>query len=70
MYSHEIENLLRFKNYLLNNEEYLYIIKSSPQINQIKYDNFVKVFEMWTSDNYYFKYKVYHKNDLTKKRMF
>lgn len=69
MYSHEIENLLRLKNYLLNNEEYLSMVKTSPQINHIRYNDYSKFFEMWTKDNYSFKFKVYYKYDLTKKRM-
>lgn len=62
MYSYEIEQLLKIRNYLINSEEYLNIMKSSPQIDHVKYSPYTDEFETWTSDNYYFKYKVYRKD--------
>jgi hypothetical protein len=62
MYSHEIEQLLKIRNYLINSEEYLNIMKSSPQIDHVKYSSYTDEFETWTSDNYYWKYKVYIKD--------
>lgn len=63
MYSHEIKQLLELKNYLLDRKEANKIlnIKDSPQINHIKYNTYDDNFEMWTSDNYYFKFKVKRK---------
>lgn len=61
MYSHEIEQLLKIRNYLINSEEYLNVMKTSPQINEVKYSPYSDDFETWTSDNYYWKYKVYIK---------
>ena len=60
MYSHEIKQLLELKNYLLDRKEANKIlnIKDSPQINHIKYNTYDDNFEMWTTDNYYFKFKV------------
>lgn len=58
MYSWEIDNLLRLRNYLIENKEYLEIVWNSPQISYLKYDPFTKDYEMWTSDNFYWKYKV------------
>lgn len=60
MYSHEIKQLLELKNYLLDRKEANKIlnIKDSPQINHVKYNQDTTYFEMWTSDNYYFKFKV------------
>jgi hypothetical protein len=60
MYSHEIEELLRVKNYLLNRKEYNRIsdLKNNPQINHIKYDTFNDNFEIDTNDNYHFKVKI------------
>lgn len=55
MYSYEIENLLKLKNYLVSVQEYLDIIKS-PQIDHIKYEN--DTFNMWTNDNYNFTLKI------------
>lgn len=63
MYSHEIKQLLELKNYLLDRKEANKIlnIKDSPQINHVKYNQDTTDFEMWTSDNYYFKFKVKRK---------
>lgn len=58
MYSHEIDQLIKLRNYLIENEEYMEIVLNSPQISYLKYNTFTKDYEMWTSDNYYWKYKV------------
>jgi hypothetical protein len=55
MYSYEIENLLKLKNYLVSIQEYLEIIKS-PQIDHIKYEN--DMFYLWTNDDYKFTLKI------------
>ena len=57
MYSHEIEELLRLRNYLLTVKEYFYICDTSPQINRIKYESSSYDYEIWTIDNYYCKFK-------------
>lgn len=63
MYSHEIKQLLELKNYLLDRKESNKIldIDSNPQINHVKYNLYEDNFEMWTSDNYYFKFKIKRK---------
>lgn len=63
MYSHEIKRLLELKNYLLDRKDANKIlnVKDSPQINYVKYNQDTTDFEMWTSDNYYFKFKVKRK---------
>lgn len=58
MYSHEIEQLLKFRNYVLSVEEYIHIHKTSPQISMIQYHAYDDTFEDWTDDRYNFKYKV------------
>lgn len=58
MYSYEIDQLIKLRNYLIENEEYMKIVLNSPQISYLKYDPFTKDYEMWTSDNFYWKYKV------------
>lgn len=55
MYSYEIENLLKLKNYLVSVQEYLEIVKN-PQIDHIKYEN--DMFYMWTNDDYKFTLKI------------
>lgn len=62
MYTWEIEKLLKMRNYILYNDEYLNMISTSPQIKDIKYNDYKNEFETWTreEDNseHYFKYKV------------
>ena len=58
MYSHEVEQLLKIKNYLITYKEFIQITKSSPQINHIKYNPFEDNIEMWTTDNYKFVLKI------------
>ena len=58
MYSHEVEQLLKIRNYLITYKEFIQITKSSPQINHIKYNPFEYNIEMYTTDNYYFKIKI------------
>ena len=65
MYTWEIENLLKIKNYILNSEEYTNIISSSPQVKRVKYNTFDDSMETWTEEQdnskKYFKYKVRRK---------
>ena len=61
MYSYEIENLLKYRNYLISNKEYFNICKTSPQINFIEYNPYNNDFYMKTTDNYNFNFKVYKK---------
>lgn len=62
MYSYEIENLLRLKDYLISNREYFYILDTSPQIRGVQYKPFEDNFYIQTDDNYNFKFKVYRKD--------
>lgn len=58
MYSHEVEQLLKIRNYLIAYKEFIQITKSSPQINHIKYNPFEDNIEMYTTDNYKFVLKI------------
>lgn len=51
MYSHEIENLLKLRGYLVSVKEY-YEICNSPQVDHIKYED--GKFKIWTNDGYNF----------------
>lgn len=62
MYSYEIKNLLINNNYFISNQDYFKIIKTSPQIRRIEYNDFNKNFRIETKDGYDFKFKVYKKN--------
>lgn len=58
MLSYEIEEYIKLKNYCLNSEEIIYItdIELHPQIKEIKYHSDFNYYEIWTSDNYHFKF--------------
>ena len=62
MYTWEIENLLKQKDYCLHYKEYINMIKTSPQIKRIKYNAYDKTLETWTKEENhtekYFKYKI------------
>lgn len=62
MYSHEIERLLKIKQYILSYNDYANIITTSPQINNVKYNKDNDTFEIKTDDKYNFKFKVKSKN--------
>lgn len=57
MYSHEIQELLRIRNYLVSVEEYIKIV-SSKQVKWVKYDPFEDKFHIATEDNYNFQLKI------------
>lgn len=63
MYSYEIEQVLKLRNYNIYSDIYLDICNSSPQITHIKYDSYNEDFHIWTNDNYYWNIKVYRKED-------
>lgn len=57
MYSHEIAELLRLRNYLVSVEEYIKIT-SSKQVKLVKYNPFEDRFYVSTDDNYNFDFKI------------
>ncbi len=59
MYSWEIDRLLRDEDYHIDSETYIYICSSSPQISEIKYHPSSHYFEIWSKDNYFWKFTVY-----------
>lgn len=56
MYSYEIEQYIKFKNFLLTAKEYIKIIETSPQIDHIKYKN--DEIYIWTEDGHQFTLKI------------
>lgn len=56
MYSHEIQQLLEIKNNLLELKEYIEVIRTSPQIDHIKYED--NHFQIDTTDKFHFKFKI------------
>lgn len=61
MYSREIEDILKSKNYNIDSHTYINICSSSPQIIHVKYDPYGQYFEIWTNDDFYWKFNVYRK---------
>ena len=55
MYSYEIEELLKLRNYLVSIQEYKEICDST-QVDHIKYEN--GIFKIWTNDNYKFVLRI------------
>ena len=66
MYSYEIKQLLELKNNLLNLKEYIEVIRTSPQIDRIKYEG--DHFHFDTTDNFHFKFKIKEINSKDKER--
>lgn len=58
MYSWEIDELIKIRNYILEVSEYDKICKESPQIDFIQYKPYLDDFYIHTSDNYNFNFKV------------
>lgn len=56
MYSNEIENLLKYKNFLLTAKEYIKILETSPQINHVIYKNDEII--IWTEEGKKFVLKI------------
>lgn len=63
MYSCEIDSIIKQNNYIIYSDIYINICSTSPQINHIKYEPFGNYFEVWTSDGYYWKIKVFIKGE-------
>lgn len=60
MYSEEIDQLLKSRNYILDPDTYMEICIHSPQIDHIKYTPFEHYFQMWTKDGYFWKFSLMH----------
>ena len=57
MYSHEIAELLKLRNYLISVEEYIKIV-SSKQVKWVKYNPFEDKFYVSTEDKYNFDFRI------------
>ena len=56
MYSWEIEQLIKLKNYVITIQDYCEIVRTSPQIDHVLYKD--EYFNLFTTDNYHFKLKI------------
>ena len=58
MYSYEIDSIMKQSNYTISSDAYINICSTSPQIIRIHYEAFGDYFEIYTEDNYYWKFRV------------
>ena len=61
MYSWEIAELLKLKNYLLDVKDYFAICDNSPQIREVSDNPYDNKTTIRTDDRYEFKFKVKRK---------
>ena len=66
MYSWEIAHLLDMKQWLLEYQEYLNVIQTSPQINYVEYLPNEDCLHITTDDKYDLKFKVKRIDERTK----
>lgn len=66
MYSWEIAQLLDLKQWLLEYQEYLNVIQTSPQINYVEYLQNEDCLHITTDDKYDFKFKVKRIDEIKK----
>ncbi len=57
MYSYEILELLKCNNNVISINDYIKVCQSN-QIIKVKYSIFSNNYEVWTNDNYYYKFSV------------
>lgn len=58
MYSYEIDQILKENKYYIPSTAYETVL-SSPQIDHVKYSPYGDVYEIWTSDGWYWEFKIY-----------
>ena len=58
MYSYEINQILKENKYYIPSTTYETVLSSS-QIDHVKYSPYGDVYEIWTSDGWYWKFKIY-----------
>lgn len=58
MYSYEIDQMFKSKNYNIDSDTYMHICGCSPQISTIIHEPYNDDYEIWTNDNFYWKFKV------------
>lgn len=59
MYSHEIAEYIKLRNYLLGGDELLLVtsIEENPQLNHIKFNVGESTYDMWDNEGTYFGFK-------------
>ena len=59
MYSSEIDDIVKKRNYCLPSKLYFKIVENSSQISQVKYDSYSDKYSIHTTDGYNWEIKVY-----------
>ena len=63
MYSWEITEFLKQRNYEISAYEYSKMLDGSTQIVRVKYNVYSNSFDMWDRDGMYWNYKVFLTNN-------
>lgn len=63
MYSSEIDQIIESQYYNIDSETYMDICSTSPQISRVKYAPYDNKYEIWTNDNFYWKFNVHRKEN-------
>ena len=58
MYSWEIDNLIKLRNYLIEVQDFIKITSTSPQISMMCYNSFEDKYYIKTKDKYEWYFKV------------
>ena len=58
MYSHEIQQLMELRNFLITFQDYVNLCNTSPQITGVYYDYEKDYFNIKTTDNYDWSFKI------------
>ena len=59
MYSSEIDDILKKRNYCLPSHLYFKIVENSSQMCQVKYDAYSDKYSVHTDDGYHWEVRVY-----------
>lgn len=57
MYSYEIDEMIKIKDWILKPKDYLRIY-SSPQITHLHYDAYSNKYHIYTDDDYHWEFEV------------
>lgn len=57
MYSYEIDEMIKIKDWILKPQDYLEIY-SSPQIIHLHYDTYSNKYHIYTDDDYHWEFEV------------
>lgn len=59
MYSDEIAEFLEKENYYISADDYVKVIRKSPQTDHVLFNPYTDIFSAWTTDGYCFNFQVH-----------